>query len=80
VADLANAGWYAAEGDYANAALSAAGAIPFVGWGAAAIKGGKSPTSAPDTPTPYSSSTLTPTLMNWRTSPRATCHGRPLAG
>jgi RHS repeat-associated protein len=41
VADLANAGWYAAEGDYANAALSAAGAIPFVGWGAAAIKGGK---------------------------------------
>lgn len=41
VADLANAGWYAAEGNYTDAALSAAGAIPFVGWGAAAAKGGK---------------------------------------
>ncbi|NUT32694.1 MAG: DNRLRE domain-containing protein [Hamadaea sp.] len=41
VADLANAAWYAAEGNYADAALSAAGAIPFVGWGAAAVKGGK---------------------------------------
>jgi Bacterial EndoU nuclease len=40
-ADLANAGWYAAEGNYADAALSAAGAIPFVGWGAATAKGAK---------------------------------------
>jgi uncharacterized protein len=31
VADLANAGWYAAEGDLGNAALSAAGAIPIAG-------------------------------------------------
>ena len=30
-ADLANAGWYAAEGDFANAALSGAAAIPFAG-------------------------------------------------
>ncbi|OAB45520.1 contractile injection system protein, VgrG/Pvc8 family [Paenibacillus glacialis] len=38
VADLANAGIYLARGDYANAALSAAAAIPFVGWGATAAK------------------------------------------
>jgi hypothetical protein len=31
VADLANAGWYAAKGDKVNAALSAAAAIPFAG-------------------------------------------------
>ncbi|WP_161487963.1 hypothetical protein, partial [Paenibacillus glacialis] len=37
-ADLLNAGIYAARGDYANAALSAAAAIPFVGWGATAAK------------------------------------------
>ncbi|WP_158842816.1 golvesin C-terminal-like domain-containing protein [Saccharothrix deserti] len=41
VADLANAAWYAAEGDYANAALSAAAAIPFAGWAATAVKAGK---------------------------------------
>jgi RHS repeat-associated protein len=40
-ADLANAAWYAAEGDYVNAALSAASAIPFVGYGASAIKAGR---------------------------------------
>jgi RHS repeat-associated protein len=40
-ADLANAAWYAAEGDHANAALSAAAAIPFAGWGASAVKAGK---------------------------------------
>ncbi|MFK0243402.1 polymorphic toxin-type HINT domain-containing protein [Amycolatopsis azurea] len=40
-ADLANAAWYAAEGDAANAALSAASAIPFAGWGATAVKAGK---------------------------------------
>ncbi|KZB79208.1 hypothetical protein AVL48_16540 [Amycolatopsis regifaucium] len=40
-ADLANAAWYAAEGDHANAALSAASAIPFAGWGATAVKAGK---------------------------------------
>ncbi|HIK17150.1 MAG TPA: hypothetical protein IGS53_17935 [Leptolyngbyaceae cyanobacterium M33_DOE_097] len=38
VADLANAGWYAAEGDYKNAALSAASAVPGVGDVAAAGK------------------------------------------
>ncbi|OAB37778.1 hypothetical protein [Paenibacillus glacialis] len=37
-ADSLNAGIYAARGDYANAALSAAAAIPFVGWGATAAK------------------------------------------
>ncbi|MEJ3749690.1 DNRLRE domain-containing protein [Actinomycetes bacterium KLBMP 9797] len=41
VADLANAAWYAAEGDYANAALSAASAIPFAGYAATAAKGVK---------------------------------------
>ncbi|WP_231952433.1 GH-E family nuclease [Paenibacillus sp. AD87] len=45
VADLANAGIYAARGDYTNAALSAAAAIPFVGWAATgakfAVKGSK---------------------------------------
>ncbi|MFC0112701.1 golvesin C-terminal-like domain-containing protein [Kibdelosporangium aridum] len=40
-ADLANAAWYTAEGDYANAALSAAAAVPFAGWGATAVKAGK---------------------------------------
>ncbi|MEU3625157.1 hypothetical protein BS329_20935 [Amycolatopsis coloradensis] len=40
-ADLANAAWYLAEGDHANAALSAASAVPFAGWGATAVKAGK---------------------------------------
>ncbi|GAB2968378.1 hypothetical protein GCM10027184_16770 [Saccharothrix stipae] len=40
-ADLANAAWYASDGDYANAALSAAAAVPFAGWGATAVKAGK---------------------------------------
>src|SRR5262249_19220667 len=30
-ADIANAAWYAADGDYGDAALSAAGAIPVIG-------------------------------------------------
>jgi hypothetical protein len=38
VADIANAGLYAAEGDYANAALSAAAAVPGIGDAAAAAK------------------------------------------
>lgn len=38
VADLANAALYAAEGDYVNAGLSAAAAVPFVGDAAAAAK------------------------------------------
>lgn len=38
LADLANAGWYAAEGDYTNAAFSAASAVPGVGDAAAAAK------------------------------------------
>lgn len=37
-ADGINASWYAAEGDYVNAGLSAAGMIPFVGWGATGSK------------------------------------------
>ncbi|WP_433729783.1 DNRLRE domain-containing protein [Actinoplanes sp. CA-051413] len=41
VADLANAAWYAAEGDYANAALSAASAIPLAGYAASGVKAGK---------------------------------------
>ncbi|MGW0998181.1 SpvB/TcaC N-terminal domain-containing protein [Streptomyces sp. NPDC002523] len=39
-ADLGNAGWYAAEGDYTNAALSAASAIPGAGYAANAAKYG----------------------------------------
>ena len=38
-ADLANAAWYTAEGDYTMAALSAAAAIPFAGWAATGAKG-----------------------------------------
>ncbi|WP_433263647.1 polymorphic toxin-type HINT domain-containing protein [Actinosynnema sp. CS-041913] len=41
VADLANAAWYAAEGNYVDAALSAASAIPFAGYAATAVKAGK---------------------------------------
>lgn len=37
-ADAANAAWYTAEGDYTNAALSAAAMVPLVGW---AATGGK---------------------------------------
>lgn len=37
-ADLVNAGWYAAEGDYQNATLSAISAVPGVGDAAAAGK------------------------------------------
>lgn len=40
-ADLANCGFYAAEGKKVDAGLSCAGAIPFVGWGATAAKGVK---------------------------------------
>ena len=40
VADLANAAWYTAEGDYTMAALSAAAAIPFAGWAATGAKVG----------------------------------------
>ncbi|MFI8962769.1 SpvB/TcaC N-terminal domain-containing protein [Streptomyces sp. NPDC053493] len=39
-ADLANAGWYAVEGDYVNAGLSAASAIPGAGYAANAAKYG----------------------------------------
>jgi len=38
VADGVNAGWYLAEGDYTNAALSAAGMVPGVGDAATAAK------------------------------------------
>ncbi|KZB80374.1 hypothetical protein AVL48_12800 [Amycolatopsis regifaucium] len=41
VADLSNAALYADEGDSLNAGISAAAAIPFLGWGAAAWKSGK---------------------------------------
>ncbi|HEY9368647.1 DNRLRE domain-containing protein [Streptomyces sp.] len=41
VADVANGIWYAAEGNYADAALSMASAIPLVGYGATAVKAGK---------------------------------------
>jgi hypothetical protein len=39
VADLVNAGWYGAEGDYVNAGLSGAAAVPFLGWAATGGKG-----------------------------------------
>jgi|GEM_PF-3913845 len=38
--DLINAGIYAIEGDYLNAGLSAASAVPFAGYGATAVKMG----------------------------------------
>ena len=38
VANLANAAWYAAEGDYVNAGISAAGAIPIAGSAANAAR------------------------------------------
>lgn len=47
-ADLANAAIYAAEGDYVNAGISAAAAIPFAGWGATAVKAGKHASNAMD--------------------------------
>ena len=40
-ADLANAAWYEAEGDHVNAALSAASAVPLLGYGASAVKAAK---------------------------------------
>jgi hypothetical protein len=39
-ADLLNAAIYTAEGDYTNAALSAASAVPLAGYGATAVKWG----------------------------------------
>lgn len=41
VADVANGIWYAAEGNYVDAALSMSSAIPFVGYAASAVKAGK---------------------------------------
>ncbi|MER7107911.1 golvesin C-terminal-like domain-containing protein [Streptomyces sp. NPDC000229] len=41
VADVANGIWYAAEGNYVDAALSMSSAIPFVGYGASAVKAGR---------------------------------------
>ncbi|NJL61142.1 MAG: hypothetical protein HC903_04030 [Methylacidiphilales bacterium] len=45
-ADVANAGWYAAKGDWKNASLSAAAAVPGVGDAAAAVKLGVKATTA----------------------------------
>lgn len=39
-ADAANAIWYAADGDYLNAGLSAAAVVPGLGWGATGAKWG----------------------------------------
>lgn len=41
IADLANAGISAARGDWIGASLSLASAIPFAGWGTAAVKTGR---------------------------------------
>ncbi|MER0444440.1 hypothetical protein ABR738_07595 [Streptomyces sp. Edi4] len=38
VADLANTGWYGLEGGTLNASLSAAAAVPGLGWGATGTK------------------------------------------
>jgi DNA/RNA non-specific endonuclease len=46
--DLANAGWYAAEGKWADAALSAAAIIPLAGNAATAAKWGKRAVNAAD--------------------------------
>ncbi|SDM08848.1 intein N-terminal splicing region [Lentzea albidocapillata subsp. violacea] len=58
IADGINAVWYLAEGNYTDAALSAAGMIPFGGWGATAAKWGNrgydSMRGADNVPTPRS--------------------------
>ncbi|MEV5726090.1 DNRLRE domain-containing protein [Streptomyces pharetrae] len=41
VADVANGIWYAAEGNYVDAALSMSSAIPFAGYAATAVKAGR---------------------------------------
>ena len=41
VADVANGIWYAAEGNYVDAALSFASAIPLAGYAASAAKGAR---------------------------------------
>lgn len=57
-ADLANAGWYAAEGDYKNAAMSAIGAAPGVGDAAKlALKAGDAARTARSTRTTASLTT-----------------------
>lgn len=57
-ADLANAGWYAAEGDYKNAAMSAVGAVPGVGDAAKlALKAGDAARTARSTRTTASLTT-----------------------
>jgi len=50
--DLVNAAWYAGEGNYTDAALTSAAAIPFVGWGATTAKWGKNTIKAMDKVTP----------------------------
>lgn len=45
-ADMANAGWYAAKGDWKNASLSAVSAVPGVGDAVAAVKIGAKATGA----------------------------------
>ena len=40
-ADMINAAWYAAEGDYENASLSLAASVPGAGYAASAVKFGK---------------------------------------
>ncbi|QZZ31811.1 hypothetical protein [Streptomyces sp. ST1015] len=47
-ADGANCLWYAGEGNAIDAGLSCAGMVPFAGWGAAGVKGGKWLTKADD--------------------------------
>ena len=40
LADVTNAAWYAADGDYVNAGVSLGSAIPIAGWGFAGVKTG----------------------------------------
>jgi hypothetical protein len=46
VFDLANCGWYGAEGDALNSNLSCAAAVPILGWAATGTKWGKTGFSA----------------------------------
>ncbi|MCS7475926.1 LamG-like jellyroll fold domain-containing protein [Umezawaea endophytica] len=68
IADGVNALWYLAEGNYVDAGLSAAGMIPFGGWGATAAKWGNRGMDAvrrgDNVPTPR-----TPDAPNVRRSP-----------
>lgn len=82
VADVANGIWYAAEGNYVDAALSMSSAIPFAGY-AAPPRSRRAGTcrraSRPPTRPTTSRRPRTPPTRRLRRSPRATNPRRPAA-